>query len=211
MHSLLARRGPLLGFVAGATVLLTASAAFACTQTAGKVTITGTNAIGSATYQGNGKDEQDPSTRGYCTPPSRLSLPNAALTPTLEFTLTASAGSCKIPGTTTLAAPLPPGDYEVRWIKATDPVITDGTGPNCHRDSVDPSINDPKVRSWIPLGIMTVNPSAPTTKSFSLATGVSRGPGNICLARQQNSTLNAILPTGNIVAPVIFINWTTVI
>lgn len=206
MHSLLARRGPLLGFVTGATVLLTASTAFACTFTVGKVTFVGATPTGSVTTftQGNGADENEPTTRGYCTPPTRLKVVNAA--PTLAFSLTASVGSCINPTTKLLAAPLPAGDYEVRWIKAAEAVQIDATPgkPDCHRDLVNASINDAKVRPWIVLGTMTVNASAPTTKSFSLATDVFRGPGNICISKEER------LATSNALAPVIFINWAVI-
>lgn len=200
MRSLLAKRGPLLGVVAGATVLLTASAAFACTQFGGTITISGTNASGSATYQGNGLDNLD----GYCATPSRLALQNSG--PALTFDLSVAAAGCApalTGGDSTMAATT----YEVRWIKATDVVeFNTASTPDCHVEKVQLDVNTQKVAGWVRLGDITVSSSGTTTKGFSLpptgADGVLalgtdfRGPGNICLERD-----------GDEAFPVIFMKW----
>lgn len=200
MRSLLAKRGPLLGVVAGATVLLTASAAFACTQFGGTITISGTNASGSATYQGNGLDNLD----GYCAAPSRLALQNSE--PTLTFDLSVAAAGCA-PALAGGDSEVPATTYEVRWIKATEAVeLNTANTPNCHVDKVQLDANNQKVAGWVRLGDITVSSSGTTTKGFSLpptgAEGVLaigtdfRGPGNICLELKGQETF-----------PVIFMKW----
>lgn len=217
MHSLLSRRGPLLGSVVGATVLLTASTAFACTQTAGKIVITGKNGTtingsltGSATYQGDGGDELSP-TLGYCGgPPSRVTLASSPAAPNkVDFNLAVSGGGCVSNG---VNGPddLPAGTYDVRWAKQSEDAVVHNR--LCHGDRADLEVNDPRLRTWVSLGNIVVdpNPATVTNKVFSLppdgnplglaAAALNfRGPGNICLSGQP--------VVDNKLSPIVFMKW----
>lgn len=194
--------------VAGLVVVAMASAAFACTDLRGEITMTGVNGTtGSVTYGGKGAGDTvdayctTPTTRAPFTPlaPGAPTVPGAALTFRLDVEAANPCPPAIDPGG------LENGVYEVRWIEAAGETPTLGVlgAPNCH------GLPDEKTR-WIVLGEMRLEGTGSGTFALPanpVADGPATtvGPGNICL--------QLIAPTGQAqqwAPPVIFMKWNTV-
>lgn len=175
------KRSSLLGFAAVAVAVSMAGTAFACTQLVGAVTITSGGV--SETYQGNGKDETDTATRGYCAEPIREQFstnPDVALVFTLDVQRTSSCYS---------AVPLDAIPHQVRWIRAPSTAVThDGTA-NCLGNEQDPT------NPWVVVGELVVNSTGTSSGTFALPPTMI-GSGNICVT-------NGL----TLAAPMMFINW----
>lgn len=195
-------RAAVLGAVAGAGVLALAGVAFACTQTVGKITISGvsvgstTLSTGSETYEADGGDFEN-STAGYCggKPTTRVQM--ASATPgELAFNLAVTAPNCtssphssRDPYTTKMDA----GPWEVRWVATADGAI-DNTAPypECHFPRKANS-------TWVHLGVLMVDASGNGSGTFSL-TGTQSGPtgmfgpGNICVDDGKTNFAPPIIP-----------------
>lgn len=187
------RTQAVLGMLAGATAL-SMGTAFACTQTVGKVTISGrTNAIGtvgavstptnSETYESDGGDFGFGGNEGYCggKPTTRLSMTSTSSTG-LPFSLSVTAPNCPRPGTTNYVTAMATGTWDVRWVRAEDGEIdsdfSDPLTPQCHF-ALGQSF--PSAQSaWVSIGSLSVDSSGNGSGNYELA-GALRGPGNICL------------------------------
>lgn len=184
----------MVGLVAALAVLAVASAAFACTFTAGQITIQGVNgttingsSTGSVTYQGDGGDFGWES-KGYCNngfPSSRLPIDTSTNVNPLkveDFKLMVAPYQCPA---TMLHDRIESGIWEVRWVKtaaAIDTGDSEELHPVCHFNVDNPrtTTEDPDSR-WVVLGTMNINDGSGSGE-YALPSAMV-GPGNICLER----------------------------
>lgn len=208
MHRRNVKNAGLVGFVGGLAVVALASAAFACTSTPGKITITGINGTsidgtsgGSVTYEGDGYDYTVES-RGYCNGlPTRLNLETVAHP--LDFSLAVAPFAC--PATPEMVDRVPDGLWEVRWVKAETEIKYEGLPrPICHFEvqSDKTTTENPQSR-WVPLGPMTITDGSGFGQYPLPSTMV--GPGNICVDKIRSDE-DGDLQSNGTTPPVIFIN-----
>jgi len=221
------RKLGLVGFVAGVGAVAMASAAFACTETFGRITFTGVNGTkldgttnGSVTYYGNGQDWAALS-NGYCdTSPSVIrhdvdTTVNSNPTKVEDFRLSVAPYTCAAGqfGETDRLSAGEVEDWEVRWVPAEEDIETESSQwpyPVCHFNVDDgQTTKDNPTSRWVPLGTMTVNDGS-GSKEFPLpSVGAVPvfGPGNICMERSViNDVTTDLHGTQGEAPPVIFIN-----
>jgi len=189
------RRGLLLGFVSGVTVLATASAAFACTTYKGKVTLTA-NAPGSGVASAVGRD----GVHAFCTNDADAGVrQNIKIVGTFTLAVApALAGSTVCDdGTLNAATQLDDGAYEVLYV----PVQGSTPSPvnNCYFDGLP--IGPMTVTNGAGGGIYAIPPSAGSSTSRI-------GWVNICVTRSTDSPLAVNKTSGSPSAPELALNLT---
>lgn len=209
-----AKRVGMVGLGAALAVLAVTSAAFACTELSGQITIAGINGTtvdgvsnGSVTYLGNGGDfGSGLNNDGYCNglPTSRTALNTSATTNAspFDFSLAVAPYTCK---TQIGAKQVPDGDLEVRWVKTEAAIDSTWPYPACHSGVLanKTTTNNPTSR-WVPLGTMKIINGSGSGQYALPATMF--GPGNICV-EYTKTNLEPLLASGtNTAPPIVFID-----
>lgn len=211
-----ARRLGFVGFGAITAVLALSSAAFGCSNLAGKTTITGINGTtinGSTTYYGNGGAFDSPNAsdkNGYCggLPTSRTQVntlnTNVPGLPDISLTIAPYTCSTQIGATKVNAAAA--GVWEVRFVKAETAIDTSFPNPICHFDA-DASQTGPgnPTSRWVVIGTMNVDSTGNGTGQYVLPSTMV-GPGNICIDKSAAPNTSLVTGSGSVVPPIVFLN-----